>query len=186
MVGNAGIVIVSSAFHTKNISRSRASLGSNNQGGIRWDQKAGGLTSGGIPDNDRLVSVDLRHHNRQLLHHHDSTTNPPSLNLLLSVKMVTIYVAYTQSINPAGTTPILSRAQVWAGLQRKVRRAQEFVAPITSCTVLNEDGNVVTRDVFFKAPFGDPNKAVREVCVECEPTKVECILHPLPTLSFFG
>ena len=35
--------------------------------------------------------------------------------------MVTIYVAYTQQINPAGVTPVLTRAQIWAALERKVR-----------------------------------------------------------------
>ncbi len=64
--------------------------------------------------------------------------------------MVTIHVAYTAPINPAGASPVLTRAQVFAGMQRKVRRAQDFVDIIESCEVVAKDGNVVTRRVQFR------------------------------------
>ena len=41
--------------------------------------------------------------------------------------MVTINLAYTAPVNAAGAEPALTAAQVWAGLQRKVRSAHEFV-----------------------------------------------------------
>ncbi|CAN9438264.1 unnamed protein product [Alternaria alternata] len=47
--------------------------------------------------------------------------------------MVNINIAYTSRINPAGATPVLNEAQIWAGLQRKIRFAQEFVPVIESC-----------------------------------------------------
>ena len=65
--------------------------------------------------------------------------------------MVAIYVAYTQQINPAGATPVLTRAQIWAGLERKVRRAQDFVPVITECKLLEDKGDVVIREAKFVA-----------------------------------
>jgi hypothetical protein len=40
--------------------------------------------------------------------------------------MASINLAYTSIINPSGATPVLTRAQVWAGLQRKIRFGQYF------------------------------------------------------------
>jgi len=84
--------------------------------------------------------------------------------------MVNIHVAYTQPINPPSATPVLTRSQIWKGLQRKVRSATEFVPVIVSCKVVSEEGSVVTREVGFKEGFGPPK--VREVCKEYAPTKV--------------
>lgn len=84
--------------------------------------------------------------------------------------MVNIHVAYSQAINPPSATPVLTRSQIWKGLQRKVRSATEFVPVIVSCKVVSEEGNVVTRDVGFKEGYGQPK--VREVCKEYAPTKV--------------
>jgi hypothetical protein len=87
--------------------------------------------------------------------------------------MVNLYIAYTQPVNPEGTTPVLTKDQVWAGLQRKVRNAPEFVPAIVSCEVLKEEGNIVTRQVVFKEGFGESDgKPVKEVCKEYAPTKV--------------
>jgi hypothetical protein len=62
--------------------------------------------------------------------------------------MVNINLAYTSPINPSGASPILTQPQIWAGLQRKIRFAQEFVPVIESCEVLEEDEQgVVTREV---------------------------------------
>lgn len=88
--------------------------------------------------------------------------------------MVRLYVNYTAPINPPSATPYLSQSQIWAALQRKVRRAQDFVPAITSCTVLEEHDNVITRNVVFAPGFmGDAAKTVKEVCVSDEPTRVE-------------
>ncbi|KAF1839273.1 DUF1857-domain-containing protein [Decorospora gaudefroyi] len=75
--------------------------------------------------------------------------------------MVNINLSYTSKINPSGATPVLTRAQVWAGLQRKIRFAQEFVPVIESCQVLEEtDDGVVTREVRFRE---GPKDRAREV-----------------------
>ncbi|KAK7932189.1 hypothetical protein PG985_002901 [Apiospora marii] len=88
--------------------------------------------------------------------------------------MVTINLAYTAPINPAGATPTLTPAQVWAGLQRKVRAAHEFVPLISGCSVLSEsekEGNhTITREVIFKS---QPDKPVREECVHYAPCRVD-------------
>ncbi|KAF2490940.1 DUF1857-domain-containing protein [Lophium mytilinum] len=69
--------------------------------------------------------------------------------------MVNFHLAYTAPINPPSATPVLTVPQVWAGLQRKIRFAQEFVSAITSCDVLSEDAaGVVTRVVQFKPGMG--------------------------------
>lgn len=92
--------------------------------------------------------------------------------------MVTINVAYTTAINPANKAddvPTLTRSQVWAGLQRKVRHAEEFVSAITKCTVLEDreaqDGVVVREAVFRSAP----HDKVKEVCRLYEPSKVRSL-----------
>ncbi|KAI6089792.1 DUF1857-domain-containing protein [Hypoxylon rubiginosum] len=97
--------------------------------------------------------------------------------------MVTFNLAYTAPINPAGATPTLTVPQVWAGLQRKVRRAQDFVPIIEECNVLSEEteprtGNLaVTREVRFKAGFepsaGAGGALVRETCVHFAPCRVD-------------
>lgn len=95
--------------------------------------------------------------------------------------MVVINVAYTQAINPAGATPVLTRPQLWAGLQRKIRRAQDFVPVITECTVVEENDNVVVRDAHFgeKGVPGQEDTTVREVCKSYKPAKV-CQILPMP------
>jgi len=87
--------------------------------------------------------------------------------------MVSIYVAYTAPVNPSGTSPVLTSSQLWQGLQRKIRRAHEFVPAIVECKVLeeNDGGREVFRQVRFKEGAGPPGP-VKERCVEFEPTKV--------------
>ncbi|RYP16599.1 hypothetical protein DL765_005060 [Monosporascus sp. GIB2] len=94
--------------------------------------------------------------------------------------MVTVNIAYTAPINPAGAEPVLTKSQVWAGLQRKVRRAYEFVPVITSCEVLSEgktdDGDKVkiVREVVFSPDGPRPGgAAVKEVCVHYPPSRVD-------------
>ncbi|ORX98530.1 hypothetical protein BCR34DRAFT_676960 [Clohesyomyces aquaticus] len=64
--------------------------------------------------------------------------------------MVRIHYAYTSQINPEGASPVLTLPQIWQGLQRKIRFAQEFVPVIEGCEVLKEEDGVVTRVVKFK------------------------------------
>jgi hypothetical protein len=78
--------------------------------------------------------------------------------------MVNINLSYTSRINPSGASPVLNQAQIWAGLQRKIRFAQEFVPVIESCKVLEEsEGGTVTREVVFKKGMGPKDRA-KEVC----------------------
>ena len=86
--------------------------------------------------------------------------------------MVNIHVAYTEAINPAGVTPVLSRDQIWKGLQRKVRRAQDFVPVITGTDVVEDKGDEVTRVAHFLAGQGREAHSQREVCKSYYPTKV--------------
>ncbi|KAI1098191.1 DUF1857-domain-containing protein [Jackrogersella minutella] len=97
--------------------------------------------------------------------------------------MITINIAYTAPVNPSSATPVLTQAQVWAGLQRKVRRAQDFVPIIEDCTVVSEetvpgtDNVKVTRDVQFAAGSQPAdvtlNTLVREVCTSFPPCRVD-------------
>ncbi|KAF4948134.1 hypothetical protein FSARC_13827 [Fusarium sarcochroum] len=92
--------------------------------------------------------------------------------------MVIINLAYSAPINPSGASPVLTEAQVWNGLKRKVRKAHEFVAPILDCKVLSEEdtesGKKVTREVTFdKNARGDDNTVVKEVVYEFEPSRVD-------------
>lgn len=52
--------------------------------------------------------------------------------------MAIINLAYTGYVNPEGASTILTEQQVWAGLQRKVRRGQDFVPVILGTTVYSE------------------------------------------------
>ncbi|EJT78277.1 hypothetical protein GGTG_03379 [Gaeumannomyces tritici R3-111a-1] len=79
--------------------------------------------------------------------------------------------AHSEPINPPGAEPVLTREQVWAGLQRKVRSPTEFVPAIESCQVVSEEGDVVTRIVQFKANWG-PSGKVTEVCTSYHPAQI--------------
>ncbi|KAF5567873.1 hypothetical protein FNAPI_447 [Fusarium napiforme] len=96
--------------------------------------------------------------------------------------MVNINLAYSAPINPSGASPILSEAQIWNGLRRKVRKAHEFVAPILECEVLSEEqtelSTKVTRQVVFgKEARGSNGNVVKEVVYEFAPTRVD-FYHP--------
>ncbi|KAK3191243.1 hypothetical protein K4F52_002833 [Lecanicillium sp. MT-2017a] len=86
--------------------------------------------------------------------------------------MTILHFEATAPVNPPDASPVLTQAQLWAGLQRKVRHANEFVPPITSCTVEKEEGNVVHRRVVFNG-----TKEMTEVCTELAPHKVEFTLE---------
>ncbi|OAK96007.1 DUF1857-domain-containing protein [Phaeosphaeriaceae sp. SRC1lsM3a] len=75
--------------------------------------------------------------------------------------MVKFHLAHTSPINPPSASPVLTHAQVWSGLQRKIRFAQEFVPIIESCTVLSDVDGVVDRKVVFKEGMA-PKREARE------------------------
>lgn len=93
--------------------------------------------------------------------------------------MVVINCAYTEQINPQGASPVLTRDQVWNGLQRKIRKAQDFVPVIESCDVLEEKENEVVREAHFKEAMGRPAHSVKEVCRWFYPTKVRSVNRTL-------
>lgn len=57
--------------------------------------------------------------------------------------------AASRLINPPGATPILTAAQVWAGLDIKARTPQTFVPTITACELVKDEGNKVRRACFW-------------------------------------
>ncbi|ERF71130.1 hypothetical protein EPUS_09116 [Endocarpon pusillum Z07020] len=87
--------------------------------------------------------------------------------------MVTINVAYTQAVNPAGVTPVLTREQMWAGMEGKVRRAHDFVPVFSDCKVIEEHDNVVVRETTLKPMEGRPGKTQQETCRLYKPVKVD-------------
>lgn len=92
--------------------------------------------------------------------------------------MVTFNLAYTAPINPSGAEPKLTQLQIWAGLERKVRHAQEFVPVILSCDVLSEEqtakGFTITRQVRFKgAGSSGDGPLVKEICTHYAPSRID-------------
>ncbi|KAF9460490.1 hypothetical protein BDZ94DRAFT_1169656 [Collybia nuda] len=67
--------------------------------------------------------------------------------------------AASRLINPLGSSPVLTEAQVWAGLGIKARNPQSFVAAITSCEVISDDGHKIVRSV----SFGGTNPVTEEI-----------------------
>ncbi|KAL9089914.1 MAG: hypothetical protein Q9159_002271 [Coniocarpon cinnabarinum] len=105
--------------------------------------------------------------------------------------MATVNCAYTGYINPPNVTPVLTQAQVWAGLERKVRRGQDFVPVIESTTVVEEKRStkqewpqlapgtqIVVREAKFTDGNGPPaalmnNGIARETCLLHAPNRVD-------------
>ncbi|KAH7043803.1 hypothetical protein B0J12DRAFT_191074 [Macrophomina phaseolina] len=89
--------------------------------------------------------------------------------------MVTINVAYTAPINPAGATPVLTVD--WSSLAHKIHNPSSFVPVIASTRVISESTEdsipVVTREVTFKEGFRQQGATVQEVCKSYEPTRVD-------------
>lgn len=72
-------------------------------------------------------------------------------------------MARTLPVNPADAPFTLTRATLWAALQRKIRRAPEFVPSITECTVLKDEGHFVVRDALMIDYNGQPQMMHEEV-----------------------
>ena len=86
------------------------------------------------------------------------------------------HIAFTAAINPPNTSPVLTRSQIWTGLERKILAGQDFVggAIISTDIIRTYDdsvsGNPVTvREVVFR----EGNRRVQETCTAYEPTKVD-------------
>ncbi|RFU27357.1 hypothetical protein B7463_g8981, partial [Scytalidium lignicola] len=77
--------------------------------------------------------------------------------------MAKVYVARTLPVNPPDAPFILTRATLWAALQRKTRRAPEFVPSITECTVLKDEGDFVVRNALMIDYDGEPRMMHEEV-----------------------
>jgi hypothetical protein len=60
--------------------------------------------------------------------------------------MVKVYAARTLPVNPADAPFILGRNALWEALQRKIRRATEFVPMMKECNVVSDENDVVVRD----------------------------------------
>lgn len=95
--------------------------------------------------------------------------------------MVNFNYAYTAPINPPNASPVLTVPQIWAGLQRKIRFAHEFVPVIESCEVISDENDVVTRVVKFKKGMGPGAEGATEVVRGWEPSWVSA--YPLLSSS---
>ncbi|GAA6053151.1 hypothetical protein JCM3770_002878 [Rhodotorula araucariae] len=67
--------------------------------------------------------------------------------------------AATRPVNPAGAaSPVISAAQLWAGLEYKARNPERFVPQITACRIVHQDEGKLTRIV----RFGDSSPEMKE------------------------
>ncbi|KAK3669675.1 hypothetical protein LTR78_010427 [Recurvomyces mirabilis] len=87
--------------------------------------------------------------------------------------MVNIHCAYSEQINPSSSSLTLTRNQIWKGLQRKIRNAQDFVPVIDKTEVVEDKDGVVTRITYYDTKEDQPGHTVKEVCKEYHPTKVD-------------
>jgi len=98
--------------------------------------------------------------------------------------MVNFNLAYSAPVNPAGSSPVVSLAQLWKGMERKVRHGDEFVPAILSCDVEKEntDGTEIVRRVVFKQGHG-MRPEVTERCVLKQPSRVRLSFFPFVYVS---
>ncbi|KXN86682.1 hypothetical protein AN958_09766 [Leucoagaricus sp. SymC.cos] len=59
--------------------------------------------------------------------------------------MSKVNFAATRLVNPPGTATRLTQAQLWKGLWLKVREPQNFNSHISSCSIIHESENKITR-----------------------------------------
>ncbi|KAK3385289.1 hypothetical protein B0H63DRAFT_181249 [Podospora didyma] len=101
--------------------------------------------------------------------------------------MAVINYAYTAPVNRPGQ-PTLTHAQVWAGLECKVRHGDEFVPAIAECTVIsdettkNANETIVTRDILLNPGNGLNSNAtkrlsLREVCTQLAPYRIDFVME---------
>lgn len=77
--------------------------------------------------------------------------------------MVLITTSTTSPVNPPGTTPVLSHADLWAALVAKARQPEEFVSAIQSSRIIHETASGLTRGVQFKGDLGAGGEVEEEV-----------------------
>ncbi len=58
-------------------------------------------------------------------------------------------LSYVVEVNPSGAEPVLSRQQVWRGLEMQAKDALPFVPGMTRCDILERTGNQIPREVSF-------------------------------------
>jgi hypothetical protein len=58
-------------------------------------------------------------------------------------------LSYSIEVNPPGATPVLTREQIWRGLEMKAENALPFVPGMTECEVIERTGNRILRNVVF-------------------------------------
>jgi hypothetical protein len=58
-------------------------------------------------------------------------------------------LSYAIPVNPPGATPVLTREQVWRGLEMKAENALPFVPGMQKCVVVERSENMILRDVTF-------------------------------------
>ena len=58
-------------------------------------------------------------------------------------------VSLSIDVNPPGTTPLLTREQVWAGLVMKAENAVPFVPGMTKCAVVESQGDTFLREAVY-------------------------------------
>ncbi|KAL5354341.1 hypothetical protein ACLOAV_000430 [Pseudogymnoascus australis] len=87
-------------------------------------------------------------------------------------------IAFTAPINPPGATPVLKRAEIWAGLLLKIRSAETFVAAaIQSTAVISESTNkstqnsVTVREVVFR----EDQRKVKETVTAYKDCRVDFV-----------
>jgi hypothetical protein len=61
-----------------------------------------------------------------------------------------ISVAKSVAVNPEGEDVVLTRADVWRGLEAKANDALPFVPSMTSCEVLERDEHTIVREIEFR------------------------------------
>lgn len=84
-------------------------------------------------------------------------------------------IAFTAPVNPPGEAPVLTYAQIWQGLEKKIRAGQDFVGgaiistDVISTSTTKHGKPVTVREVVFR----EGNRRVREECIAFPPMKVE-------------
>lgn len=68
--------------------------------------------------------------------------------------MVKVYAARTLPVNPSDAPLVLTRDVLWRALQRKIRRATEFVPNMRECNVTSDEDSVVVRDCVLEYQNG--------------------------------
>ncbi|EIN05083.1 hypothetical protein PUNSTDRAFT_146010 [Punctularia strigosozonata HHB-11173 SS5] len=69
-------------------------------------------------------------------------------------------ISATRPVNPPGCSTVLTEAQLWAGLEIKIRDPTTFVETVTYCELAEDHGDQIVR----KVKFGNDPELVSEPC----------------------